>query len=115
MSDLTFRDLQEACEARKPCFPDSANNWNFLERAGALCGEAGELANFAKKHRRDGAECEDEMAKELADIVTYAAMFASRLGVDLGEAVRDKFNEVSQRRDDINAREENGRPRAPRL
>jgi NTP pyrophosphatase (non-canonical NTP hydrolase) len=112
---LTFRELQDACEARTPCFPETANNWSFLERAGALCGEAGELANFAKKHRRDGLECEQEMAKELADIVTYATIFATRLGVDIGEAVRDKFNEVSQRRDEINRAEDNGRPVAPRL
>lgn len=39
----------------------------------------------------------DRLALELADVVTYADLLAARMDIDLGEAVREKFNEVSDR------------------
>jgi NTP pyrophosphatase (non-canonical NTP hydrolase) len=38
-----------------------------------------------------------QIADELADVVTYLDLLAAVLGVDLGQAVADKFNEVSIR------------------
>ena len=38
----------------------------------------------------------EQIGKELADIVTYAAVIADMLALDLGECVRKKFNERSE-------------------
>lgn len=83
--------------------------WSAAEWACAMAGEAGEACNVAKKIKRletgtntakDPAtldECRVLMGKELADTVIYADLLAASLGIDLGAAIRDKFNEVSKR------------------
>ena len=38
-----------------------------------------------------------DLAKELADCQIYLDLLASAIGVDLGEATCEKFNEVSER------------------
>lgn len=65
----------------------------------AMAGECGEACNVVKKIDRDGLTDERlaALAKELADLVTYADLLAARFGIDLGQAVAVKFNEVSQR------------------
>lgn len=85
------------------------SDWTPAEWAVAMAGEAGEVCNAVKKLRRlaDGtntakdpqteAEAVAIIAQELADTVIYADLLAARLGIDLGEAVRAKFNEVSDR------------------
>jgi NTP pyrophosphatase (non-canonical NTP hydrolase) len=47
--------------------------------------------------RRNGVENIEVIAQELADTVLYADLLAARLGINLGEAIRDKFNIVSER------------------
>ncbi|PZU15606.1 MAG: hypothetical protein DI589_27730, partial [Shinella sp.] len=68
--------------------------------------ELGELANLEKKIRRGDFDMDDpavhakvqgDVAREFADIVTYLDIYAMQRGVDLGEATRVKFNEVSRR------------------
>lgn len=83
--------------------------WNPAEWACAMAGEAGEACNVAKKITRleSGTntakdpqtmdECRQLMGKELADTVIYADLLAASLGINLGDAIRDKFNEVSER------------------
>jgi hypothetical protein len=63
----------------------------------ALAGETGEACNLIKKLRRGDAIDTEDIGKELADVVIYADLLAARLGIDLGEAVVQKFNEVSDR------------------
>lgn len=67
----------------------------------AMAGECGEACNIIKKIDRDGLTPErvQALAKELADVVTYADLLAARFGIDLGEAIASKFNEVSKRVD----------------
>jgi NTP pyrophosphatase (non-canonical NTP hydrolase) len=72
-----------------------------------MAGETGEACNAVKKLRRheDGTnttkdpateeECIADVAVELADTVIYADLLAARLGIDLAEAVRSKFNAAS--------------------
>ena len=84
--------------------------WSPTDWACAFAGEAGEACNAVKKLRRlDGADSAEntperravlvsEILKELADTVIYADLLASRLGFSLGQAVLEKFNEVSRRR-----------------
>ena len=75
----------------------------------ALAGECGEMCNAVKKLRRleDGTNTAKDpqtpeaaiaaVADELADTIIYADLLAARLGINLGEAVRSKFNQVSDR------------------
>lgn len=87
------------------------NNWSGLEWAGAMCGEAGEAANVAKKMRRvelalHGNAKSDhplkyddltrELAGECADVFLYLCLLASRYGIDLERAVIEKFNKKSE-------------------
>ena len=66
----------------------------------AVTGELGEFANLRKKVLRGDLSMKDAhqaLADELADVVCYLDILAFRMGVDLGEAVRSKFNRVSDR------------------
>lgn len=122
---LTFQELRAANTARLPLFknrlggpahsqPDGSD-WNLAEWTNAVAGEVGEACNLAKKIVRGDygaagtpeymAACR-ELCRELADVTTYsdiAAMQAERgAGAyspysDLGDAVREKFNDVSAR------------------
>lgn len=75
----------------------SLDRWTPLEWAGAICGEAGEMANLCKKLRRGEDIDTAAIGKELADIIIYSDLLAALLGIDLCRAIRSKFNEVSER------------------
>lgn len=120
MSNLKFSDLRSGNVARLPVFknkkgqpahtePDGSD-WSLLEWVGAAAGELGELANVVKKVRRgdlslddmiedDGIEMTVRMwiAREAADVVCYLDIVTFRAGMDLGVAVQEKFNHVSER------------------
>jgi NTP pyrophosphatase (non-canonical NTP hydrolase) len=107
---LTFNALRGANTARLPQFrnkhgalahskPDGSD-WSPAQWLQAVVGELGEYANLRKKHERgdiDAATFVAEAAKEFADIVTYLDILAMQFDIDLGNAVLEKFNEVSQR------------------
>lgn len=109
MPSLTFDQLRAADIARIPQFRDKHGNlchnpdgsdWSRAEWLEALVGELGEYANESKKERRGDLTPEEFKAKatkELADCQIYLDILAFRIGIDLGEATRAKFNEVSQR------------------
>jgi NTP pyrophosphatase (non-canonical NTP hydrolase) len=90
-------------------FGHALKSWSAAEWTNAMCGEAGEAANVAKKmlRHRDGVagnQGEDrdltllrlKLAAELADVVIYADLVAASQGIDLGEAVRQTFNAKSE-------------------
>jgi NTP pyrophosphatase (non-canonical NTP hydrolase) len=67
-----------------------------------LSGEAGEVAEHAKKAiRDDGGEISDArrtaMAKELGDVLWYVAQLASELGLDLDEIAQTNLNKLLSR------------------
>jgi NTP pyrophosphatase (non-canonical NTP hydrolase) len=110
MKTLTFDTLRRANAERLPLFKNSkgfaahskadGSDWSRSDWLEAITGELGEYANKSKKFRRGDisqAEFLVEAEKELADVVTYIDILAAQLGVDLGEAIRKKFNEVSTR------------------
>ena len=113
---LSFKTLREANKRRLPQFKDAqgrtahampdGSDWSPAEWCGAVLGELGELANLEKKIKRGDFDMDDpavharvqgDVAREFADIVTYLDIYAMQRGVDLGEATRVKFNEVSRR------------------
>lgn len=86
-------------------------NWTGLEWAGALCGEAGEAANVAKKLRRvelgiagnawserplEVADLRGKLAGEIADTLLYLCLLASYYGIDVQQVTADKFNAKSE-------------------
>lgn len=106
---LQFSTLREANIKRIPtfrnkhgvvCHNEDGSDWTPAQWLQAVVGELGEYANLRKKFER-GDITEEEFKpaarKELADIQIYLDILAFRLGVDLGEAVVEKFNEVSER------------------
>jgi NTP pyrophosphatase (non-canonical NTP hydrolase) len=109
---LTFADLRAANIARLPQFKNArgepahsqsdGSDWSISDWLMAVTGELGELANLRKKILRGDLtheQAQQMTADELADVATYLDILAFRLGVDLGEAVRSKFNRVSERVD----------------
>lgn len=83
------------------------NDWSALEWAGAMCGEAGEAANVAKKLKREqtgmpnrlsaGSESDlrAKLAKEAADTFLYLNLMCAREGISLAAAIIDVFNQKS--------------------
>lgn len=109
------KDVVARCSSRVLC---------LLYQSNALAGEAGEFANIIKKMVRDELSDDTTLAnlnekaiaegyydltdkrtkqaaKELADVVQYAALAAQALGVRLSDEVVDKFNEVSNKLSEI--------------
>jgi len=111
MDDLTLKAFHEANERRRTSDSGGGTEktWNLVDWTNELCGEAGELANLAKKVRRarpaqNGKkadptleEATPDLAAEIADVVICASLVAGYLGIDLEKAVREKFNIVSDR------------------
>jgi NTP pyrophosphatase (non-canonical NTP hydrolase) len=67
-----------------------------------LAGEAGEVAEHAKKAiRDDGGTISDErraaMAKELGDVLWYVAQLASELGLALEDVARENLEKLGSR------------------
>ena len=67
-----------------------------------LAGEAGEVAEHAKKAIRDnGGTVSDErraaMSKELGDVLWYVAQLASELGLDLNEIANQNLEKLFSR------------------
>ena len=67
-----------------------------------LAGEAGEVAEHAKKAIRDDAgavspERRERMAKELGDVLWYVAQLASELGLDLDEVAQANLDKLLSR------------------
>jgi hypothetical protein len=108
LTALTFAQLRDANKARVILWhPKGVKDWSGLEWAGAMCGEAGEAANVAKKLKRiegglKGRDSERDMAEmvhllgmECADVLIYLDLLAYRYNIDLGAAVAEKFNRTS--------------------
>lgn len=118
--DLTFSALRLANILRLPQFKNphgelahakkDGSDWSPSQWFQAVVGELGEYANVRKKLERGDITLDQFAvlaAKELADVQTYLSILALRaldvpgsphpFGVDLGEATRQKFNEVSNR------------------
>jgi NTP pyrophosphatase (non-canonical NTP hydrolase) len=75
--------------------------WLFYPALG-LAGEAGEVAEHAKKAIRDDAgvitgERRDALAKELGDVLWYVAQLASELGLDLDTIAGENLDKLFSR------------------
>lgn len=111
---LTFAALDAANRARVVRWhPTGLVDWSALEWAGAMCGEAGEAANAAKKLKRidgglkninteEGRSLTDRkaaartVAKEVADTVVYGSLLCAAVDESLEAAIIDVFNAKSE-------------------
>jgi len=118
---MTFNDLTEANKALHLADLAKANaercnevfhpidDWSPTDWACAMAGECGEACNEVKKLRRrmphfDRAFAHDpreeaalnRVGAEIADMVIYADLLCQRLGINLEDAIREKFNKVSE-------------------
>jgi len=57
------------------------------------------FANMMHEHERSTKHIRATLAGQLADVVICADLIAMAIGVDLGKAVREKFNESSDKLD----------------
>lgn len=98
LDPVDFEQLRAANVTRsEQCF-FPVKEWTPTDWATAMAGECGEACNLIKKNRRGDPVELDAIGDELADVVLYADLLAARLGIDLGQAVRRKFNAVSKKR-----------------
>lgn len=74
-----------------------------LFRAAEMAGEAGELANVVKKLEREkmglrGSRASiQDLSEELADVIITVDLIGMAYGIDLWEAVKEKFNKTSHK------------------
>lgn len=96
--DLKFRDLQERNADRCETVFHGIMEWSPTDWACAMAGECGEACNLIKKLRRGEKVSPQEVGDEIADLVIYADLLCTRLGMSLETCIRRKFNAVSQSR-----------------
>lgn len=109
MNGLTFDALRAVNVTRCQRWHGAESEpWSGADWSNAMCGEAGEAANVVKKLRRhetgatnDGDPTPDELramlAHELADVCIYLDLLGQHYDIDLGAAVAEKFDIVSER------------------
>ena len=98
MSSLTFERLRMANVTRCNAIFHGLHDWSPTDWATAVAGEVGEACTLIKKLRRGDFVDWEEIGHELADAVIYIDLLAARLGLDLEDCIRRKFDEVSARR-----------------
>ena len=96
---MNIREIQAAI-ARRNYTP----HWTMSQWGCALAGEVGEACNIIKKIDRgdfvnDLVHGRQLLAGELSDVLAYLCLTADAYGIDLDDAYKEKFNEVSKRID----------------
>lgn len=104
---VSIRRLQELNRQRTLLYPNpkgetkhSGQDWSLNDWMVATMGELGEAANLLKKVRRHDftiSSVRKKLAHELADVVIYIVLLADKCGIDLEDAVREKFNARSRK------------------
>lgn len=99
---ITFAELQTANLYRQQEW-DPMSRTDMSYRGNELAGEVGEACNVIKKLERErlglrGSRADaNQLADELADVIICCDLIASASGINLGEAVRQKFNATSDK------------------
>lgn len=86
-------------ERQKEWCPEAQPDLSF--RGNELAGETGEACNVIKKLERErhgwrgSRATKEQLEEELADIIIVCDLIAGSLGIDLSQAVKDKFNKTT--------------------
>lgn len=102
MNDLTITELGLANLKRQAEW-DPANVLTASFRGNELAGEVGEACNVIKKLERarlglpGSRSTLEALAEELADGVICISLIAATEGIDLAQAIVDKFNKTSDK------------------
>jgi NTP pyrophosphatase (non-canonical NTP hydrolase) len=90
---MDMHEYQEAAMATAGEPPDS-----LVFGSLALCGEAGELANYVKKVRWHEHEFDTaKVVEELGDMLWYIAYISTKLGVSLSLVATDNLTKLEKR------------------
>jgi NTP pyrophosphatase (non-canonical NTP hydrolase) len=100
---ITVMDLSEYQRQSRRTAEYPREAWLAYPALG-LAGEAGEVAEHAKKAiRDDGGKVSDErkaaMSKELGDVLWYVAQLASELGLELDEIAAQNLEKLFSRQE----------------
>lgn len=108
-SSLDYQTVARTNEARcalwHPGFPDDTE-WSLADWSNAVAGEVGELCNVVKKIRRHEGGFRDVnlldlqvlrmmAGNEMADVILYTDLLATKMRLNLSYFVAHKFNEKS--------------------
>lgn len=99
----SYVTLREANVARQKEWDVGGKTNDLAYRGNELAGEVGEACNVVKKIERErrglrGSRATlDQLIEELADVVICVDLLALVEGIDLEEAVRNKFNKTSEK------------------
>lgn len=99
---ITFNVLREANRRRQQEWPGN-DKADVASRAIELAGEAGEVAEAIKKFLRaergikGSTATREDVASEMGDLLVSLDLLADKLGINLGDAVRSKFNATSEK------------------
>lgn len=99
---VTFNRLRGANRRRQEEWPGNEHA-DVAFRAIELAGEAGEVAEAVKKFLRaergikGSTATREDVAAEMGDLLVSLDLLANQMGIDLGEAVRQKFNQTSEK------------------
>lgn len=101
---LNLSELRAANKTRQLLW-DPTNQISPSYRGNELAGEVGEACGDIKKLERERLGLRGSrttvahLATELADVIICVDLVAAYYGIELGQAVRDKFNETSEKVD----------------
>ena len=90
---MTFKEYQEMARSTAIYPRDRA----IIYPALGLSGEAGEVAEKVKKWIRDGNLDNNEIAKELGDVLWYIAALAGDLGITMEEIAEQNIQKLRDR------------------
>lgn len=99
---VTFNTLRDANVNRQKEWPGNEHA-DVAFRTIEVAGEAGELAEAVKKFLRaergikGSTATRDDVASEMGDLLVSLDLLANQMGINLGEAVRAKFNATSEK------------------
>lgn len=97
---LSFAELRMTNVLRLHETWHALDDWSENDWLGGVTGELGELAGLIKRLRRGEFVDPVLIGREIADVAIYLDLLAARLRIDMGAAIVEKFNAVS---DEVNS------------
>jgi len=76
----------------------TSGDFRLVENTLGLVGEAGEVAEKIKKYFRDEDYSQEDIVKELGDVLFYITALANHIGSDLDTIMTTNINKLQDRR-----------------